>query len=829
MSSDLNSLLYFITTLLGILTLLSGLWLVFRSFTIFRGQINRSMNMDLEIIRVSKVSKPKEEQDKQEAWKEEIGAMEQLLASLSTLKDSKGFWHRLLYDDPHISFEIANSAKEEEIIFFVAVPKKFREGVEKQIHSFFPNASLEKAKDFNIFHPGSATAAAILQLKEKYIFPIKTYENLEIDPLNAVTNALSKLDTEKEGAAVQIVLKPIDPGWRLAGRTIAHKMQQGKRLKDVHHKSMAVKVGKDIGSAFYSAMAPSKKEEKGNNPFESKTIQLTPEEQEIVKGLEQKSSKTGFEVNIRLVASAVSLERAEQILAQMENAFAQFENSDINCFKIKKRVKQKDISYNFIFRNFIPEEAMILNTEEIASVFHLPISVTETPRIKWLKAGAAAPPTNIPKEGLLLGFNDYRNHNTEIRMTDDDRRRHIYTIGQTGTGKSTFLQEMAKQDAKNGKGFCFIDPHGDAVEDILTAIPKERAEDVILFNPADIGRPFGLNLLEYDQNRPEQKTFVINEMIGIFDQLYDLKATGGPMFEQYMRNAMLLIMDDPESGSTLMEISKVLADEDFRRMKLSKCTNPIVSDFWTKEAEKAGGEAALANMVPYITSKLTTFISNDMMRPIIAQQKSTIDFKDIMNNKKILLVNLSKGRIGEINARLLGMVVVGKILMSALSRVDIPENERVDFYLYLDEFQNVTTNSIAQILSEARKYKLDLIIAHQFIAQLKEEISKAVFGNVGSICAFRVGAEDAEFLEKQFAPVFTANDLVNVDNRNLFAKLLVNNELTKPFNMKTYPPTKGDQNIANALKELSRLKYGRDKDIVNREIMERTKIKTIVE
>jgi hypothetical protein len=409
-------------------------------------------------------------------------------------------------------------------------------------------------------------------------------------------------------------------------------------------------------------------------------------------------------------------------------------------------------------------------------------------------------------------------------MTDDDRRRHIYTIGQTGTGKSTFLQELGKQDARNGKGFCFIDPHGDAVEDILAAIPKERAEDVILFDPSDVERPFGLNLLEYDPAHPEQKTFVINEMIGIFDQLYDLKATGGPMFEQYMRNAMLLIMDDPETGSTLMEISKVLSDEDFRRLKISKCQNPIVVDFWTKEAEKAGGEAALANMVPYITSKLTTFISNDMMRPIIAQQKSTLDFRDIMDNKKILLVNLSKGKIGEINARLLGMVIVGKILMSALSRVDVPESERVDFYLYMDEFQNVTTNSIAQILSEARKYKLDLIIAHQFIAQLKEEISKAVFGNVGSICAFRVGAEDAEFLEKQFAPVFTANDLVNVDNRNLFGKLLINNELTKPFSMKTYPPTKGDREIANALKELSRLKYGRDKNIVNREIMERTKI-----
>jgi hypothetical protein len=382
---------------------------------------------------------------------------------------------------------------------------------------------------------------------------------------------------------------------------------------------------------------------------------------------------------------------------------------------------------------------------------------------------------------------------------------------------------MAKQDGRNGNGFCFIDPHGDAIEDILTAIPKERAEDVIVFDPADVDRPFGINMLEYDPAHPEQKTFVINEMIGIFDQLYDMKSTGGPMFEQYMRNAMLLVMDDPETGSTLMEIPKVLADEDFRKLKLSKCKNHMVVDFWTKEAEKAGGEAALANMVPYITSKLTTFLSNDMMRPIISQQHSTINMRDIMDNRKILLINLSKGKIGEINARLLGMVLVGKILMAGLSRANIAESERVDFYLYLDEFQNVTTNSISQILSEARKYRLVLILAHQFIAQLKEEISKAVFGNVGSMVAFRVGAEDAEFLQKQFEPTFTSNDLINVDNYSCFAKILVNNVLTKPFNMKTNIPTTGSQEIANALKELSRLKYGRDKDLVNREIMTRSR------
>jgi hypothetical protein len=814
-------LLFILSVILfGLTVLLSGLLLVSRSFLNFRINIHRSMNMDLEIIRVSKINRPKEEQEKQEFWKEEIGAMEQLLTSLSGLKETSGWWKQLIYGQPHISFEIANSAKDEEIIFFVAVPKKFREAIEKQINSFFPNASLELSQDFNIFYPGSVTCASILKLKNEYVFPIKTYENQEIDPLNALTNALSKLDRMEEGAAVQLVFRPVPPGWRIKGRKIAREMQQGKRLSQVHSKSFLAKAGKKMGQTFYDTVVKSEKAALSD----AKSVQLTPEEQELIKSIDQKSSKAGFEVNIRLVASSGSQERSQQILSQLENAFAQYENSDLNCFQVLKRVNQKDVAFDFIFRNFIPSQAMILNVEEMASIFHLPISVTEAPKIKWLKSNVAAPPVDIPQEGLVLGFNDYRGTKTSIRITDEDRRRHLYTIGQTGTGKSNFLQEMAKQDAKNGKGFCFIDPHGQAVEDILSCIPKERAEDVVIFDPSDMERPFGLNMLEYDAQRPEQKTFVINEMIGIFDQLYDLRQTGGPMFEQYMRNAMLLIMEHPQSGSTLMEISKVLADEDFRRMKLSHCQNPVVVDFWTKEAEKAGGEAALVNMVPYITSKLTTFISNDMMRPIIAQQKSTIDFRSIMDQKKILLVNLSKGKIGEINARLLGMVIVGKILMAALSRVDIPEAERVDFYLYMDEFQNVTTNSIAQILSEARKYRLCLILANQFIGQLKEEISKAVFGNVGSLVSFRVGSEDGEFLEKQFAPVFNQNDLVNVDNYNGFAKILVKNILTKPFNIQTYPPTQGNPEIAKAFKELSRLKYGRDKEIVNREIMERIKL-----
>lgn len=821
-SFNFNVILIPLLLIFSLASFVSGMLMVIRSFINFRSQINRSMNMDLEVIKVSKIFKDKKEiVGDGEKWKEEIGSMEQLLTTLANIREKKSMWAYFLYNEPYIALEIANPAGSEEIQFYMAVPKKFRESIEKQVHSYFPNASIEKISDYTIFSPGSFTATAEFGLKYSHALPITTYEHMDIDPLNEISNALSKLQTDLEGAVVQLILRPAGSSWRKTGKEIAHKMQQGKQLKDAHNPSVVKEIG--IG------MLRVAQNKSGEDILKKETVQLTPEEQELVKKIELKSNKSGFSVNIRLLASAMTQQRADEILAHLENSFSQFEHHNVNNFVVKKRIKTKKTAYDYIFRNFDEENSTILSTEEIASIFHFPISTTETPKIKWLKSGASAPPLNIPQQGLLLGYNDYRGVKTDIKISDDDRRRHIYTIGQTGTGKSTFLQELAKQDARNGKGFCFIDPHGDAIEDIITAIPKERAEDVIIFDPADVERPFGLNMLEYDPSHPEQKTFVINEMIGIFDQLYDLKATGGPMFEQYVRNAMLLIMEDPESGSTLMEISKVLADEEFRKMKLSKCNNPIVSDFWIKEAEKAGGEAALANMVPYITSKLTTFVSNDMMRPIIAQQKSTLNFRDIMDSGKILLVKLSKGKIGEINAHLLGMVIVGKILMNALARGDMPEDQRRDFYLYLDEFQNVTTNSISQILSEARKYRLCLTIAHQFIGQLSEEISKAVFGNVGSICSFRVGAEDAEFLEKQFEPIFTANDLVNVDNRNLFAKLLINNELSKPFNMKTNPPTKGNQEIANYLKELSRLKYGRDVNIVNREIMQRAKLASKIE
>jgi hypothetical protein len=509
---DLSTLLLPATLLFGTLTFLSGVFLVVRSVVRFRIQINRSIAMDLEVIQVTKKNvDDKNSSAGNEPWKEEVAAMEQLLGTLASMKRTIG-WRSFFYETPNIIFEVANPADKEEIFFYFAVPKKFRESIEKQIHGFFPDSVIEKVSDYTIFSPGCAAAFSTLELSKSHALPIKSYRALSTDPLSEMTNALSRLGATGEGAAIQFVLTPAGKGEHTKGKEIAQKMQSGKRLKDAEGDSIVKEMSKGLLSVFL----PGKKEPDAEK---KEMVSLTPEEQELVKTIDSKASKPAFKVNIRLVAAAKEMHRAEEILAHIENTFSQFENIGVNAFRVRKRVKGRQAAFDYIYRNFDEENAVILSTEEVASIFHFPTSQIGTPKIKWLKAGAAPPPVDIPKDGMLLGYNDYRGAKTDIRITESDRRRHMYVIGQTGVGKSVYLQEMAKKDARAGHGFCFIDPHGDAIEDILTAIPKERAEDVILFDPSDTGRPIGLNMLEFDPNHPEQKTFVINEMIGIFDQL----------------------------------------------------------------------------------------------------------------------------------------------------------------------------------------------------------------------------------------------------------------------------------------------------------------------
>ena len=774
---------------------------------------------DILLIRVPKES-PRDlnKEETTQALQEDIAAGESIFAMIGGMKTNpKGLKSWLLGAHNDFSFEIV--ANNKLISFYVTAPKDMRRLIEQEIYARYPEALIEEVDDYNIFTSNSKPKGATLRLKRSNMFPIRTYKNMDIDPMDSIINSMTKLQ-DSEGAVIQIIVKSAHRGWRSRAQRILKEVRKGKTLTEAIKMSGYSKVFSGASKAGEVLLQKEKNQ--------AENIQhMTQAEEEGLKAIEEKMSKAGLDVNVNIIVSSDNDGQSQIYLDNIVDAFNQYSIFGYgNSFKKAGKLNSRALISEFIFRRFNDKNKIILNTEELASIFHFPLPENDVPNISWLTAKKASAPPDTPTEGLHLGENTFRGVKKSIYIKREDRRRHTYVIGKSGTGKSNLIALMAQQDIQNGEGVCVIDPHGDLIEDIMAGIPKERAEDVIYFSPADLNRPIGLNLLEYDERYPEQKTFVINEMIKIFDKLYDLKSTGGPIFEQYMRNAMLLIMDDPASGSTLMEISRVLSDADFRKMKLKRCKDPTVVSFWEKEAEKAGGEAALANVVPYITSKLTSFVSNATMRPIIGQQKSSFNLRDIMNQQKILLLNLSKGQIGEMNAHLLGMVLVGKILVNALSRTDMPKEERNDLYLYIDEFQNFTTDSISIILSEARKYNLNLIMGHQYLGQLihnnDTSIKDAVFGNVGTWISFKIGSEDAEGMVKEYTPVFNEFDLINIEKYHAYVKLLIDNTTSRPFSMAVPRLPDGNPILAEKIKELSKLKYGRERSIVEAEIMKRS-------
>ncbi len=792
---------------------------VLRFFLLRRGRYRDAFDKKILLIRVPKELRQDDNRgDKtQQQIQEAIGVMETLFSTIGGVKAQKGFSTWLSGRTDVFGFEIV--AHRDKISFYVVAPNQYSSFVEQQIHAQYPNAQIDEVPDYNLFAPTSVTLGSYVTLRRPSHFPVKTYRKMESDSMNGLTNALSRVEPG-EGVTIQYLIRPAPSYWNKEGLRIARAMQQGKKLSAVEKQpDLLSSVGKDLSKMMQSPNKDNKEKE---------AYHLSPLEQEMVKGIEEKASKAGLEVNMRIIASSKTPDRAQRYLNDVLAAYGQFNIYEYGNSFVKNMPRfQTPLVRHFIYRHFDEKYKMALGAEEMATVYHFPLASTETPKINWLLSRKALPPSNLPKEGILLGNAEYRGQKYPVRIKDEDRRVHMYIIGKSGTGKTEMMKAMAQQDIENGKGICIIDPNGDFADDALDFVPKSRADDVIFFDPGDYERPLGLNMLEFDPAHPEQKTFVINEILKIFDKLYDLKSTGGPMFELYMRNAILLMMEDVESGSTLMDIPKVLADDDYRNYKLSKCKSQQVKDFWQKEALKAGGEASLANMVPYITSKLTPFIYNDYMRPIIGQQKSSFNVREAMDSQKILILKLPKGTIGELNAYLLGMVLVGKITMAAFGRQDMDKSLRKDFYLYIDEFQNFLTDSVSTILSEARKYALDLIIAHQFLGQLdgnevNKKIKDAIFGNVGSMFINRIGVEDAEFIAKEFAPVFTEYDLVNIESYTFNAKLRIDGQASRPFNFKPLqahrPPTK---ELSKMIHELSRYKYGRRREIIEAELQER--------
>jgi hypothetical protein len=796
------SIYYFI--ILITLGVIGGIYLLLK----IRKKFFFKKTLDYRLLKVL-TPKPMPEEGNKKKPSELLSSFDQLLSSLTA------------YKSPLI-WEMAVATNSDEIEFYVAVPKKDVDLITKQINGFFPEAEIEPAQDYTIFQSGGAVAVATLALKQDYSLPLRSYLELDGDPLNALGSALERVTLGKEGAAIQIITTPANSdNSSYVQRTLKY-VREGKSLKDIKGDS----VGKILSKAILENRTADQIEKDKQTKEKDKTI-----DQPLIEAIQKKLSHPLFNVTVRILASAETSLRAENIVDNLTSGFSQFNTPSNNSLKVLKYTRHnrilRNLVYEFVFRIPSSANSLILNSSELTSMWHFPQACTDTPSIKWLKARTVMPPNNLAKEGgIILGENIYRGNITPVRLLDGDRGRHVYVIGQTGTGKTNLLKQMIIQDIEQGKGVCYIDPHGDDAEDILTHIPKERAQDVIVFNPADSARPIGLNFLEINSEKPEERNFVINELLSIIGKIYDLKTTGGPIFEQYFRNTLLLLLSDPKAGYTLMEVVRILTNPDFRHYLLLKCTDPLVKEFWLKEAEKAGGDFSLANMAPYINSKLSPFLSNELIKYIVGQSHSTIDFRDIMDNKKIFIVKLSKGLIGDINSQTLGMIIVGRILMAAFARADMEESARQDFNLYLDEFQNITTDSVATILSEARKYHLNLTIAHQYIGQLSENIRNAVFGNVGSLITFRIGPMDTEVLLKQFGPQVNQYDLVNLDNFKGYIRLMVKNTTTNPFSLNhTFKVQPGNPALAKLIKNLSAMKYGKSQEAVELEMMQRMQMK----
>ena len=723
----------------------------------------------------------------------EMAAAEQMYASMVGLGKKPGqVFHALVelfpkteilfrnHDDA-ISFEMI--ADEKEIRFIVVTPKEWRDFIERQIHGAYPEADIDYYDGAEFIQEQGVIKLTEINLKGKIYYPIRVIEDFETDPLSSITTTISKLNPG-ERVIIQLLLQPADDVWRKRGQAFIQQAQ-----------------------------APPKEGET------KKTV-----EPHLIEAVTSKVTKPGFRTVIRILVQAGDEFVAENISNHIVGSFDQFSQPHLAAFAKNKKFKVKpNTVVDFVTRSF-PQRGNypILNTLELATIYHFPNHEIQTPRINWLRSRKSAAPTNMPSEGMYLGVSEYRDSIVKVHIKQDDRRRHMYILGQTGTGKSEFLKHMAYQDIVNGEGLAFVDPHGEAVEDLLESIPKERAEDVVYFNPADSERPMGLNIL--DVKTEEAKHMTVNSFIALLYKLYDPNRTGmvGPQLERAVRNVMLTAME--EEGNSMVEVLRLLTNPKFAEKKIPLIKDPLVKAYWTEQIAQTT-EQQRSETLGYFVSKFDRFVTEKIMRNIIGQSKSAFNFREIMDQQKILLVNLSKGRIGEENSNFLGLLLVPRILAAAMSRADMAKEDRKDFFLYVDEFQNFSTPDFAQILAEARKYRLNLVVANQFIAQIQEDIRNAVFGNVGTMISFRIGADDGEYMEKQFEPVFKQADLINQTIGQGVTKLLIDGHPSRAFSFRTdWPAIQAiprNRKIADVVREISRLKYGRDQHIVEREIATR--------
>ena len=744
--------------------------------------------------------------------KKELSA-EQLFASLhGILRDRNELKHSGGIQE-HLSFEIASTGNQ--IRFFVWVPKVLQSFVEGQIYSQYPSVQIYRMKEDYVDRRTQYPVAYSSEISLIYddALPIKTFESFEVDPLAGITGTLAKLNPDGgEELWIQILTRPIPDNWHTKTDRWIQKVKAGK----------GISLGSGIDFAWFAQLFEALwKPPEGGTKSET-TVELSERAKTQIAKAEEKATKLGYEVKIRLAYVGQDQVNAKLNMQGLVGTFKQFNSTNLNGFKMTGATFDKNALDAYKTRQFT-DHGFILNISELASVYHLPHMNVETPNIVWASSKTAEPPAKLPMltgnpsfdENLsAFGLTDFRGIKHQFGMYRKDRSRHVYIIGQTGSGKSGLLTLFALSDIYHNQGYCIIDPHGDLAMDNLKFIPENRIKDVVYFNPADTQYPMAFNPLEvYD---PARKPNISSEVIGVLKRMFG--DSWGPRLEHILRYTLLALLDRPET--TLLDISRMLTDKDFRKETLDYCKDVTVLEFWKKEFGSWGDKQVAESIAP-VLNKVGAFTANPIIRNIIGQPKSSFDVRKIMDEGKILIVNLSKGLIGEDNAALLGSFLVTKVQLAAMSRSDIPNIEdRRPFYLYVDEFQNFATESFAVILSEARKYGLNLTVANQYTSQMTDAVRDAVFGNVGTTISFRVSADDAPILSKQFEPVFEAQDLLNLNNRHFVVSMIINGEKTPAFSATTLSIPKAPNDLTPQIIKNSRLNYARSRAVVEEEIRE---------
>lgn len=752
----------------------------------------------------------------------------------STLKKSGMKTH--VYGQKYFSFEIV--AVDGFVKYYAVVPAVLTETVKQAILTSYPTARLEETEVENIFsrdgmddsggtedqyNAENFVAGGELVMKKEVEYPILTFQEMKWDAQLALLNAFSKVRIG-EGLGLQVMFRPLDFGWSKNAETKIKNIKSGKKgfgSKGSNLPTRVLYLLTDLIRAPFEVPDEHKKDKDEQNP------ELSQRKQEEIQAIDVKAKFPAFECLIRIVAHSKSKARSEGLVGGVVAAFSQFDSPNSNGFKYDLSKKVDQLVTDYIFRFFpVSNKKIVLNTQELATIFHLPSQASiPSSGVERQMTKQVDGPASLITDGVLIGRNEYRGAVKEIRLSVNDRRRHMYVIGASGMGKSVFLKNIAYQDMVEGKGFCFIDPHGDVTEELLSMVPEDRIDDVIYFDPSDMEFPIGMNMLE--AKTPEEKDFIVQEGINMLYSLYDPGHTGifGPRGEQMFRNAALLLMSDPK-GATFLDIPSPFINKDLVIDKLKYVTDRDLFDYWTKEFPASQKSNDAGEVITWFASKWSPFKQNTMMKRVLGQIKSGFNIREIMDQQKILLVNLSKGKLGELNSKLLGMIFVMKFQTAAMSRVDTPEHDRKDFCLFVDEFQNFSTESFESILSEARKFRLNLIVANQFMTQLTDKIREGVLGNVGTIVAGRVGVTDAEMLEKVFTPVFKAEDLHKQPNHHAITTVLMNGMPSAPFTMNLPAPMgKEDRKVFESLREYSAKKYGRPGAEVDKEIDERLNIK----